>query len=410
LLYKRHGIDSNQFASLPNESDMSRTSTVPHDNTVFQQLAKQLPHAALDRSIEQHRADKGVRKLPTKQLLLVMLLAQVSGTRSLRDLPALLESHSPRLYHAGLPRAKRSTLSDALALRPHAVFAEALATLIPRLSGKLARGVGDCVRLIDSTTVQLNRLGGEWARFSADFHGAKAHVVLDPDANCPLYLSVTPAKVNDITAAKEMPIDRCATYVFDLGYYDFGWWAKLDEACCRIVTRMKANTKLDVIETLAVPEDATNVVSDRIGFLPERMARSRKNPMRNAVREVKVEIKPGTTLRLLTNDLDAPASEIAALYKRRWDIELFFRWVKQMLKLRHFFGVSENAVRIQIAVAMIAFVLIRLAHEGQHAVTCLTTFARLVAANVLHRMPLKRMRTDDPPPDPPESIVQGVLL
>lgn len=400
VLYRLHGIDSTQFASFPNESNMSRTTAVRHHNTVFRQMTQRLPWARLDRLIEQHRADKGVRTLPTKPLLLTLLLAQVSTVRSLRDIPALLESQDARRYHAGLPRAKRSTLSDALALRPAAVFTETLAALIPQLSGKLARGVGECVRLIDSTTVQLNRLSRTWSRFSADFCGAKAHVVFDPDANCPLYLSITPANVNDITAAKAMPIQPGATYVFDLGYYDYGWWATLDEAACRIVTRLKANTPLRVIETRAVPADADNVVSDEIGFLPPRLARSRKNPMGNAVREIKVEIKPGTILRVLTNDLDAPAREIAALYRRRWDIELFFRWVKQMLKLRHFFGTSENAVRIQIAVAMIAFVLIRLAHTAQHAVACLTTFARLVAANVLHRLPLDQMKQTKPPPNP----------
>ncbi len=168
---------------------------------------------------------------------------------------------------------------------------------------------------------------------------------------------------------------------------------ELDEAGCRIVTRLKSNTPLEIIETLAVAEGADNILSDRIGFLPGRMARSRRNPMQNAIREVRVMTETGKILRIMSDDLDAPASEIAALYKRRWAIELFFRWIKQTLKMRHVYGTSENAVRIQVAVALIAFVLIKLAHGAQTVVESLTRLARLVRANVMHRKPLDRLRS-----------------
>jgi hypothetical protein len=341
-----------------------------------------------------------------------MLFAPVSEVSRLRDIPAILESQDARRYHSGLPQAKRSTLSDALAQRPHEVFAGVLAALIPQVTGKLARGLGDCVRLIDPTSVRLNCLSQEWARFSANLCGAKTHIISDPDANCPLYLSLTPARTTDITAAKEMPIDPGARDGFDLGDYDLGWWAKLDDAGGRIVTRLKANTPLVVIETRAVPKNDDGILSDRIGFLPVRMSKSRKHPMGNAVREVRVEIKPGTVLRVFSNDLDAPARGIAALYKRRWDIERFFRWVKQTLKLRQFRGTSENAVRIQIAVAMLAFVLIRRAHRHQTAVAGLTDFARLIRANMLHRRPLTLLRWQPDAGAYPGSAEprQGILL
>jgi len=121
------------------------------------------------------------------------------------------------------------------------------------------------------------------------------------------------------------------------------------------------------------------------------MARSRKNPFQDPVREICVKIETGKVLRILTNDLDAPASEIANLYKRRWQIELFFRWVKQTLKIKHFLGRSENAVRIQITVALITFLLLRLAHSTQSTVPGLLAFARLVRANLMHRRPLENL-------------------
>ena len=186
---------------------------------------------------------------------------------------------------------------------------------------------------------------------------------------------ITEATVNDIVAAKTMPIETGATYVFDLADYDYGWWAALDEADCRIVTRFKKNTPLLSAQSMPV-EPGTGVVSDRIGFLPGRQAKSRKNPLQGAVREIVVRLETGETLRIFPNDLDASAKEIADLYKRRWQIELFFRVMKQTLKVSHFIGRSENAVRIQIAVALIAFLLLSLLRKmAQDQQTLLETTA-----------------------------------
>jgi IS4 transposase len=133
------------------------------------------------------------------------------------------------------------------------------------------------------------------------------------------------------------------------------------------------------------------ILSDRVGRLPERQASRRKNPFQARVREVRVRIETGKVLRILCNDLKATAQEIADLYKRRWQIELFFRWVKQTLKIRHFVGTSENAVRIQIAVALITFLLLRLAQATQSAIESPLTFARLVRANLMHRRPIDQL-------------------
>jgi len=187
-----------------------------------------------------------------------------------------------------------------------------------------------------------------------------------------------------------MPITPGATYVFDLGYYDYGWWARMDAAGCRIVTRFKTHTPLDRVEELPLPQ-GSDILSDRIGFLPARQAKSRRNPMNNAVREVRVATETGKVLRILSNDLDASAQEIADLYKRRWAIELFFRWVKQTLKITRFLGTSENAVRIQIAVALITFLILRLAQATQNVVQSPIAFARLVRANLMHRRRIDRL-------------------
>jgi hypothetical protein len=276
------------------------------------------------------------------------------------------------------------------------VFSELLAMMMKQAHRGLRRKLAETTYLIDATSARLNERSAGWARFSAGVCGAKVHVIYDADADRPIYAAVTAAKVNDVTMAKQMPIEPGATYVFDLGYYDYAWWAELDALGCRIVTRFKSNTPLDVVEELAVTEGG-NILSDRIGFLPPRQAKSRRNPMQNAVREVRVATDTGKVLRILSNDLDASAQEIADLYRRRWAIELFFRWVKQTLKITRFVGTSENAIRIQIAVALIAFLLLRLAQAAQKGTHTPIVFARLVRTNLMHRRPIDNLLHPSPP-------------
>ena len=233
------------------------------------------------------------------------------------------------------------------------------------------------------------------------------HVVYDAGAEQPIYAAVSAAKVNDITAAHQMPIEAGATYVFDLGYYDYAWWAGMDAAGCRIVTRFMRNTPLTVTAEFEVPDGGT-ILSDRIGLLPQRQAKNRSNPFSDPVREVRVRTDDGKVLRILSNDLDADAQEIADLYKRRWAIELFFRWVKQTLRIRHLIGTSENAVRIQIAVALIAYLLLQMARAAQTAVRSPLAFARLVSANLMHRKRIDCLsqRHETPPDDPGQMAIQ----
>jgi hypothetical protein len=371
-----------------------------HHNSVLHGLTKQIPWAAFDRLVEEHGADRRVRRLSTKSQLIALLYGQLAGTASLREIESGLASHQARLYHLGAASPSRSTIADANAKRPYQVFVGLFAHMVGQASRGLKKKIGEAVRLIDSTGLPLSSLSAGWANFSTGVFGAKLHVVYDPDAERPLYVEVTSARVNDITPAKQMPIEAGATYVFDLGYYDYQWWADLDAAGCRIVTRFKKNTPLALVEERPVPSGSA-VLSDRIGRLPARLQHSRRNPFTNPVREVRVVTDIGKQLRILTNDLDAPADEIADLYKRRWQVELFFRWIKQTLKIRHFLGTSENAVRIQVAVALIAYLIIRIAQAASKTTHSPLAFARLIRANLMHRRPINRLL------DPPDPLVRN---
>jgi len=376
---------------------------VQHQNIVFHGILKHVPWAVVDRLVEQHEPGLDPRALAAKPHLIAMLYAQFYGARGLREIATNLRSHASKLYHLGGDTVSRSALSTANASRPVEVFAGLLSALMAQLQHGYRRKIRDCVRLIDSTSVHLSGLSGDWATFSTGVCGAKAHIIYDPDADQPLYLMVTAANVNDITAAKAMPIEAGATYVFDLGYYDYGWWAMLHQAGCRIATRLKVNTPFEVVEERPVPSESS-ILSDRIGFLPKRLAASRRNPMSDQAREIRVVIETGKVLRIFTNDLTASAQDIADLYKRRWAIELFFRWVKQTLKISHFFGHSENAVRTQITVALIAFVLLRLAYDANRIVNSPLTFARLIKANLMQRRSIADLLHTPPKPKPQQIV------
>lgn len=377
-----------------------------HKNSVFHGVLKHLPWGEFDRLVAEHGADFGVRELTTRSQFVALLYGQLSGASSLREIVGGLESHAARLYHLGATPAKRSTLADANATRPSEVFAALLGALMRQAHRGLRRSLAETTYLIDSTGVRLTG-ASDWARFSAGVCGAKVHVIYDADADRPIYAAVSAANVNDITPAKAMPIEPGATYVFDLGYYDYHWWAELAAAGCRIVTRFKSNTPLRLVEDLMVPAHGA-ILSDRIGHLPTRQAASRQNPFGDPVRELRVKTETGKVLRILSNDLDATAQEIADLYKRRWAIEMFFRWVKQTLKITRFLGTSENAVRIQITVALIAFLLLRLAQATQKAVHSPLAFARLVRANLMQRRRLDRLLEPEPIPirDPDQMMLQ----
>jgi IS4 transposase len=380
---------------------------MPHHNTVFADILKFIPWQRFEAVVEEYDADARVRRLSTKGQFLALLYGQLSGAAGLREIVTGLSSHAARLYHLGADPVRRSTFSDANTQRPAEVFADLLETMMKQAHRGLRRKLAETTYLIDATSVKLNARSADWARFSTSLCGAKVHVIYDADADRPIYAAVSPANVNDITAAQQMPIEPGATYVFDLGYYDYAWWAQFDAAGCRIVTRFKSNTPLQVVKELKVVA-GSNILSDRIGFLPSRQAKSRRNPMQDAVREVRVTTENGKVLRILSNDLDASAQEIADLYRRRWAIELFFRWIKQILKITRFVGTSENAVRIQIAVALIAFLLLRLAQAAQKATLSPVVFSRLVRANLMHRRSINHLL--EPPPSAPDQHQMSLSL
>lgn len=375
-----------------------------HHNSLIHQLLKPVPWGGFDRLVDKHEADKHVRTLSTKSQFVALVHAQLSGATSLREIEATMASHTARLYHLGISAPKRSTLADANRQRPADIFVELFQMLLAQAHPALRRNTKEAVRLIDSTSICLNNFSKDWASYESHSPGAKLHVVYDPNAATPVHFAITPQRNSDINAAKGMPIETGATYVFDLGYYDFEWWAKLMAKDCLFVTRLKTHTKPALVAERALTPDVIargRVIKDRTVRLSGRLKNTRAHPITCDLREVHVIIDTGKKLRIISNDLVSPAEEIADLYKTRWQIELFFRWVKQNLKIKKFLGTSENAVRIQLAVAMIAYLLVRIAHARQDAVKAPVTFARLVRSNLMHFKTIHELAVPKtPPPEP----------
>lgn len=380
-----------------------------HQNSVFHQIQRHIPWAAFDHLVDVHKADHRVRRLPTKSQFLALLFGQLAGAVSLREIEAAMSSHRGKFYHVGARLPARSTLADANARRPWQLFSDLFTHMAQAASRQTRRQMSDAVRIIDATHIRLSSLNASWLSERKGLWAAKMHLVYDPDADAPMQIELTDQTVADVTPAKAFKPIPGMTYVFDLAYYDFAWWARLNEVGCRIVTRFKSNTPLKVTAVNPVPSDGS-VLTDRIGLLPERLAGSRQNPMSDPVREITVRISTGKILRILTNDLDAPAQEIADLYKQRWQIELFFKWAKQNLRIRHFLGTSENAIRIQIFVALIAYILIRMAQATQTEVSRVLTFTRLVRVNIMHRRSINQLKTSPKPPaiDPRQMELPGL--
>ena len=369
---------------------------MPYQDTVFGGLMKAFPRWRFEKLVERHQADYRVRRLSSWSQFQAMVFCQLSGSRSLREVVGALERFPKSHAHLGLEPVRRSTLADANRVRPAALFEDVLEALVRELDASSGRRGREILRLIDATRVMVGKRITSW-----EVDGAvKLHVVYDPGADAPVCFAVSSARTNDITPAKRFPIEPGATYVFDKGYYDFGFWNALDAEGCRFVTRLKKNSPTRLIETRAVDPEGP-VLADRVVRLSTRLASSRKNPFDKPVRLVDVRIDSGRQITLVSNDLDAPAAEIAALYKQRWQVELFFKWIKQNLKIRHFLGASENAVRIQIVTALIAYLLLRLAQIGTRTKLGLQDIARLVAKTTFQR----RALTDlfEPPPEEPET-------
>ena len=328
---------------------------------------KGLPRGTFDKLVKRHNADKYCKSFRHWDHLIAMVYAQLAEASSLRAVESGFNGQIAHHYHLGTSTIRRSTLADANERRSAAVFADTVTSLMQTVSRQLRKQTEDLMYLLDSTSLTLK--GREFDRWTSDnrtrnTQGMKLHILFDAQDEIPVWHDMSYANVNDVERAVDVPIEAGALYVFDKGYNDYNWWNSIDLAGAHFVTRFKRNASVNVVKTQSIPEDAADVVlSDEIvSFKVRRPGGSRINEyFGKPLRRITID-RPDkdTPIVLATNDMASSALVIAQRYKSRWGIELFFKWIKQHLKIKQFLGRSENAVRIQVLTALISYLLVAL--------------------------------------------------
>jgi putative transposase len=357
-------------------------------------LLKPLDRRAFQAAVERHDADAYDKTFTSWDHLVTLIFGQLSSVDTLRGLVTAFNANSQAHYHLGVEEIARSTVSDANARRPTAPFAETFARLAAQADRQTRQQGAEMVELIDSSPIPLGKLC-KWPTWNGRIRGMKLHVVYDPRADVPRCVEITPANINDVEIGRRTPVARGHTYVFDKGYCHFGWWRKISDGGAFFVTRAKKNLRLRATAWRLrepVAGDGFTVLDDaEVVYASKGNAR-----LPIPLRRLRVRRDKGGIITLITNDMTRSALEIAALYKRRWQIELLFRWIKQHLRIRKFLGNNENAIRLQILAAMIAYLLLRIAARLHRIALPPLRFAELVGQRLFLRSPIADI--DKPPP------------
>jgi putative transposase len=363
-------------------------------DSIFASLLKPIDRRWFRAIVERFDGDAYDKSFASWHHLVALIYAQFSHADSLRGLEVGFNANVHHHYHLGVGRVARSTLSDANARRPVGVFAETFAMLALMADRQTQREGAEMVRLIDASPIPLGKLC-DWATWNGRIRGMKMHVVYDPKADVPHSVEITPATVNDVEIGRKMAIEAGAIYVFDKGYYHFGWWAQIHAAQAFFVTRPKTNTRLRLTKRRYVRK----VIGDGFRIIDDaevRLASKGDSKLAMPLRRIRVKRDNGATITLITNDLERSAVAIAARYKSRWQIELLFRWIKQHLNIRKFLGTNDNAIRLQILAAMIAYLLLRIAARINHVTMPALRLAEHICQFLFTRRAIAQI--DKPPP------------
>lgn len=329
----------------------------------FCELLKPFPRGVFDQAVEEADADRGRKSFSCWQQMLSMLYLQLSGASSLRVLESGFNAQRAHHYHLGCGEVHRSTLADSNSKESCvSVFERVANALMQQGRGKLRRESKELLQLLDSSSITVKGPGAHWAKHTRTAHapGVKLHLLLGGSPAKPVAAHLSDANVNDIDYARKLELEAGVIYVFDKGYCDYSWWLQIEQSGARFVTRFKRNANLKVLSQRKIPKDAAGTIlkDELVCFGNKHPGGGRKNPYTGALRRIEVAREGKPALVLATNDLKSAALKIADRYKQRWQIELFFKWIKQHLGIKRLLGRSRSAVHIQILSALIAYLLV----------------------------------------------------
>ncbi len=361
--------------------------------TLFAQIMDLLPWTTFARYVQRYGGDCGVRTLPCTEHFRIMAFAQLTYRESLRDIETCLTAQASKLYHMGLREpVRRSTLADANESRDWRIYAEFAQRLIEQARALYAKEdlgleLTNTVYALDSTTIDLCLSVFPWAHFRKIKAGVKMHTLLDLKGSIPSFIHVSNAKLHDVHALDLLEVEAGAIYVMDRGYVDFARLHSLHLGGAFFVTRAKSNMMAHRVYSMPTDLSSGIICDQRIlldGYYtqhhyPAQLRRVRfKDP------------ETDKTLVFLTNQMTLPASTICALYKSRWQVELFFKWIKQHLRIKRFFGTSENAVKTQIWIAVSVYVLVAIVKKKLNLDVSLYTLLQILSVTLFEKMPLQQ--------------------
>ena len=379
-----------------------------HHNTVFAQMLKFIPRHEFESLANQHHSGRRLRKMTRWTQFVAMATAQLSGRHSLRDVASNLSAQARKLYHLGIRSVSRSSLSRVNASQPYKLYETLFEKLLARCQSRAPRHnfrFKNKLYSLDASTIDLCLSVFPWAKCRATKGAVKLHVGLDHEGLLPAFVTMTEGKTHDLTAARALQLPKGSIVVMDRGYTDYAWYKQLNNNGIFFVTRLKTNARYRVIERRTVLKTKGLTCDQTIQLTG---AKAKHGPIR--LRRIGYkDADTGIHYTFLTNHFKLAARTIADIYKARWQIELFFKWIKQNLKIKRFLGTSKNAVLTQIWIAMCVYLLlsyIRFLHKIQPS---LQQMLRLLQLNLFERRALLELLRGDPP-EPPVSPNQAALV
>ena len=360
---------------------------------IFAQLIDFFPRYEFGRIQSRYRNQFRVRNFSCMDQFLCMTFAQLTSRHSLRDIETCLRAMEPKLYHVGLRgTVARSTLADANERRPWRIWSELADVLLVRArclyaNDELALELERSVYAFDASVIDLCLSLFPWATFRKSKAGVKLHTLLDLRGNLPITAFITPASVHEVTLLDRLRIEPGALYLFDRGYLDFERLHRIHRHGAWFVIRAKRNTKLQRLYSRPV-DRTVGLRCDQTVTLGGFYAREDYPDHLRRIRFVDPD--QGRDLVFLTNEFNLPAMTIAELYRQRWQVELFFKWIKQHLRIQAFYGVTENAVKTQIWIAIAVYVMVAIVKKELRLESSLYTILQVLGIALFEKMPLLR--------------------
>ena len=366
-------------------------------HTVFRQLLQYLPRHEFNVCVSRYRGEYCAKSFSTFDQFLCLAYAQMAGRESLRDIQTCLNSHKEKLYHIGFRGdVSRTTLADANERRDWQIFQDFGQVLIS-IAQELYKGDPLAIELkqplfaFDSTTIDLCLTLFPWAEFRRTKAAVKMHTLIDLRGIIPTFVAITTGKVNDVKLLDKMPVQEDAIYTMDRGYVDYARLYAVHKQGAFFVIRAKDNLKFKRLYSAPKDKEA-GIRADQVISLVTK--KSKKGYPERLRRVSYVDKERNKRLVFLTNNFSIPAKTVADIYKQRWQVELFFKWIKQHLRFKRFYGTSENAVKSQIWVGLCMYLLVAIAKKRLDVPCTLYTFLQILEVNLFERKPISSLVAD----------------